>query len=31
VLPKKIVFRDATTAEVLTQIDLGDEYPARYG
>ena len=31
VLPKNIVFRDAITAEVLTKIDLGAEYRARYG
>ncbi|MET0757200.1 MAG: FAD-dependent monooxygenase, partial [Mycobacterium sp.] len=31
VMPKNIVFRDAITAEVLTKIDLGTEYRARYG
>jgi len=31
VLPKNIVFRDAITAEVLTKVDLGDEFRARYG
>jgi 3-hydroxybenzoate 6-monooxygenase len=31
VLPKHIVFRDAVTAEVLTKVDLGEEYRARYG
>ncbi len=30
-LPKNIVFRDAITAEVLTTIDLGAEFRARYG
>jgi salicylate hydroxylase len=30
-LPKNIVFRDAITAEVLTKIDLGSEFRARYG
>ncbi|MFC0448548.1 FAD-dependent monooxygenase [Rhodococcus jostii] len=30
-LPKNIVFRDAITAEVLTKIDLGAEFRARYG
>ena len=31
VMPKNIVFRDAITAELLTKIDLGNEYRARYG
>jgi 2-polyprenyl-6-methoxyphenol hydroxylase-like FAD-dependent oxidoreductase len=30
-LPKNIVFRDAITAEVLTKINLGEQFQARYG
>lgn len=30
-LPKRLVFRDAITAETLTEVDLGAELQARYG
>ncbi|WP_063043441.1 FAD-dependent oxidoreductase [Nocardia pseudovaccinii] len=31
VLPKNLVFRDALTAEVLTTVDLGEEFRNHYG
>lgn len=30
-LPNRLVFRDALTAEVLTTVDLGQQYRSRYG